>query len=283
MTTAAWKAGLSELAEAGLLRASFSGGEALLRPDALEIVAHARALGLSTSLNSNGWLTDAQLDELAPQLDLLMISLDGPAAEHDAARRKPGSHQRALAVLQRARQLGLATTSITVLTPANLHVVEPVLALAQQYGFWSYFQPAYQGCFDRHRGLDPGLTAPLLADVANRLRQQRRLGLPVGASEGYLRRLAAAPQFGSCSNCHAGQNFFTILPDGACIPCHLTADERVWPNALELGFARAFAQMPRPSEGAGCAISPYQEQDLIFGLDRSAVAAAVRRLAGPRV
>lgn len=278
MSTAQWKNGLTELAAAGLLRASFSGGEALLRPDALEIIAHARTLGLSTSLNSNGWLTDAQLDQLAPLLDVLMVSIDGPKAEHDAARRKPGSQQRALAVLQRARQLGVATTSITVLTPANLHVVEPVLELAKQHGFWAYFQPAYQGCFDRNRGLDPGLTAPVLADVAARLRSQRSAGKPVGASEGYLQRLAAAPQFGSCTDCHAGQHFYTVLPDGACVPCHLTAHERPWPNAAELGFARAFAEMPRPSAAAGCAISPYQEQDLIFGLDRSALAAALHRL-----
>ncbi len=280
MSTRQWQQGLTELTAAGLLRASFSGGEALLRPDALEIIGHARRLGLSTSLNSNGWLTDAQLAQLAPLIDVLMVSLDGPAEDHDKARRKPGSQQRALAVLDRARQLGVTTTAITVLTPANLHVIEPVLELAKRHGFWSYFQPAYQGCFDRNRGLDPGLTPQVLADVAARLTGQRRAGLPVGASEGYLQRLAAAPQFGSCTNCHAGQHFFTILPDGACIPCHLTAEERLWPNAADLGFAAAFQQMARPSDGAGCAISPYQEQDLIFGLDRSAIAAALRRLGG---
>lgn len=115
------------------------------------------------------------------------------------------------------------------------------------------------------------------------MRAQRLLGKPVGASEGYLQRLAAAPEFGSCAECHAGQHFFTILPDGACVPCHLTADERAWPNAADLGFVKAFSQMPRPSAAAGCAISPYQEQDLIFGLDRTAVAAAMRRLAGALV
>jgi hypothetical protein len=30
--------------------------------------------------------------------------------------------------------------------------------------------------------------------------------------------------------------------------------------------------------GPGCAISPYQETDLIFSLDRAAIAAALRRL-----
>ena len=46
------------------------------------------------------------------------------------------------------------------------------------------------------------------------------------------------------------------------------------------GFDRAFFAMPRPPPGPGCAISPYQETDLIFGLDAAAIGAAVRRL-GP--
>ncbi|MBI5609016.1 MAG: radical SAM protein, partial [Deltaproteobacteria bacterium] len=275
LTAEQWLSGLGELRRAGLLRASFSGGEALLRPDAAAILAGAKQLGLTTSLNSNGWLTGEQVRDLAAHLDLLMISLDGPAPEHDAARRKPGSFDRALQVLDQARDLGIATTSITVLTPANLHVVEPMLKLATEHGFFAYFQPAYQECFGRDRGLQPGLTQAVLRDVADRLAQARAQGLPVGASPGYLRRLAATPGGSRCETCRAGRQFLTILPDGTFVPCHLTADERTWPSAAELGFLGAFEQMPRASAGTGCAISPYQELDLIFSLDPAAIRSAI--------
>lgn len=278
MTTAEFRRALDELTEAGLARASFSGGEALLRPDALEIIGHARQLGLSTSLNSNGWLTADQLDRLQDRLDLLMVSLDGPEADHDRLRRKPGSHRRALEVLAGAKERGIATTTITVLTPTNLHVIEPVLQLAKTHGFWAYFQPAYQDCFRNDRGLDPALDARVLADVARRLGTARQAGLPVGASAGYLERLAQGPQFGDCATCHAGRYFGTVMPDGVLVPCHLTSTDRPWPNGRNLGFARAFAQLPRPKPGPGCAISPYQESDLIFGLDPRAIASALRRL-----
>ncbi len=276
-----WLSGLRELRDAGLLRASFSGGEALLRADAVSIIKGAKELGLTTSLNSNGWLTHAQLVELAPHLDLLMVSLDGPAAEHDAARRKPGSFARAIQVLREARALGITTTSITVLTPANLHVVEPILQLAEQNGYWAYFQPAYLECFGRDRGLQPGLGPQVLADISQRLVAAQSLGRPVGASPGYLRRLALTPGGSRCENCRAGRQFVTIMPDGTFVPCHLTADERTWPSAADHGFAKAFAQMPAVSPGGGCAISPYQELDLIFGLNPAAVRTALRRLLKP--
>lgn len=278
MTTADFCRALDELTAAGLARASFSGGEALLRPDALDIIAHARGLGLSTSLNSNGWLTASQMGQLPASLDLLMVSLDGPRPVHDRLRRKSGSFRRALEVLDIAKSSGIITTTITVLTPDNLDVIEPMLALAADHGFWAYFQPKYLDCFTHTRGLDPALDGRVLADVAFRLAAARKAGLPVGASPGFLTRLARGPRFGDCTTCNAGRYFGTVMPDGVIVPCHLTFGDRAWPNGLELGFARAFMQLPRPLAGPGCAISPYQESDLIFGLDPSAVITAMRRL-----
>ncbi len=47
-----------------------------------------------------------------------------------------------------------------------------------------------------------------------------------------------------------------------------------------MGWARAFDEMPRPDPGDGCAISPYQETDLIFDLDPWAIRDALLRLRG---
>jgi hypothetical protein len=69
------------------------------------------------------------------------------------------------------------------------------------------------------------------------------------------------------------------MPDGTFVPCHLTASDAEYPNGRTAGFARAFSLIPHPTQGPGCAISPYQEQDLIFRLDGDAIRAAVSRLA----
>src|SRR5204862_31817 len=84
-----------------------------LRPDAIDIIRHARARGLMTSLNSNAWLAGERIDELAGALDLLVVSLDGPEPVHDLVRRRRGSYARVLAVLDAARARGLATATIT--------------------------------------------------------------------------------------------------------------------------------------------------------------------------
>ncbi len=281
MTTADFCRALDELTSVGMQRASFSGGEALLRRDAIEIIAHARSLGLTTSLNSNAWLAEPHLDALSQLLDMLVVSLDGPEPVHDLVRRRPGSYERVLRVLDGARARGLSTATITVLSSANLHVVEPVLELARAHGFWAYFQPAYEDCFAHSGGLDPSLGPRIYADIAARLRRAAAAGLPVGASAGFLQRLARGPSFGDCASCHAGRYFGTVMPDGTIVPCHLTSHDHAYPNGRTDGFAKAFFSLPRPRPGPGCAISPYQETDLIFALDPRAVAQAFRRLSAP--
>lgn len=281
MTTDEFCRALDELKEAGLVRASFSGGEALLRRDALSIIKHARGIGLMTSLNSNAWMTERHMDVLAENLDLLVISLDGPEPVHDLTRRRRGSYARVVSALAAARQRGLATATITVLTRENLHVMDEVLTLAEQLGFYAYFQPAYEDCFDHGKGVDPAITGRIFQDIASLLLEAKEGGRPVGASRGYVERLRGGPVFGDCKRCSAGRFWGTVLPDGLVIPCHLQANsgERFL-NGLEVGFAAAFRGMRRTMSGPGCAISPYQETDLIFSLDRAAIGAAVRRLLG---
>lgn len=278
MTTAQFTGAIDELAAAGASRASFSGGEALLRDDAVAIVGHARARGLFTSLNTNGWFVEERIDALAEVLDMMVVSLDGPSDVHDLVRHRRRSYARVLGAISAARARGIAVATITAVSETNRHVVPEVLALAERHGFWAYFQPAYRDCFDHGAGLDPTLTSPALVALADELRAHKARGAPVAASPGYLARLAAGPRFGDCARCAAGRWFGTVMPDGTVVPCHLVSRQRVWPNGLERGFAEAFRSMPQDKSGPGCAISPYQETDLVFGLDPRAIGAALTRL-----
>jgi MoaA/NifB/PqqE/SkfB family radical SAM enzyme len=271
---------IDELRAAGMARASFSGGEALLRRDAARIIGHAKRAGCFTSLNSNGWRTGHVLKDLAPVLDMLVLSLDGPEPVHDLVRKRPGSYARVIAAIAEARALGLSVATITVVGPWNVGRIEEIAELAGRLGVWAYFQPAHEECFDRDAGLHPGLTPQVLAEVADRLEALARRGLPVGTSPGFLRRLRRAPRFHDCAECHAGRYFATVMPEGTVVPCHLTSGTAEYLDGRKVGFARAFREMPRPRSGDGCAISPYVETDLIFRLDPRAIAAALRRARG---
>jgi MoaA/NifB/PqqE/SkfB family radical SAM enzyme len=247
LTTGEFCRALDELAALGLVRASFSGGEALLRKDAREIIRHARSLGLQTSLNSNAWLAYQHIDELAEILDLLVVSLDGPEPVHDLVRHRKGSYARVIATLAAARARKLATATITVLSQANLHVIDEVVALAKQHGFYAYFQPAYEDCFDHRRGFDESFDGRIFTHIADRLRLAHRRGEPIGASPGYVERLAGGPEFGDCSTCSAGRFWGTVLPEGRMIPCHLISSQPdfVAPSA-SAGPAVRSAPIKRP-------------------------------------
>ncbi len=278
MSAAQLRAAIDELADAGMSRASFSGGEVLLRPDALEIIGHARARGLFTSMNTNGWLVEENIDEIAQVLDMMVVSIDGPSEVHDLVRRRRRSYERVLRAIDAARARGIAVATITVLSKTNLHVVDEVLSLAERHGFWAYFQPAYRDCFDHGAGLEPEIGPDVLSRLAGDLARARAAGRPVAASSSFLERLGRGPAFGDCGACHAGRYFGSVMPDGTVVPCHLVSRGAKYPNGLEIGFARAFREMPHPEAGPGCAISPYQESDLVFGLDRGAIVSAFERM-----
>ncbi len=70
---AGWKPILLALANHGVKRISFSGGEPTFHPDLLDLLRHTRALGLQTSVITNGArLSDAMLGDL----DLVGITID---------------------------------------------------------------------------------------------------------------------------------------------------------------------------------------------------------------
>lgn len=276
-------AAIDELTAAGMARASFSGGEALVRPDTVDIIAHAHNHGLFTSLNSNGWLIGPWLNRLAPVLNMLVLSLDGPEHIHDAVRQRRGSYARVIDAIDEARARGITVATITVLGPWNTHeeTIEEILELARKHQFWAYFQPAYRHCFDLRDGWIHGFQSTWFEQIAVTLSNAAARGLPVGSSPGFFERLRRGPNFGDCTRCAAGKYFATVMPEGWVVPCHLTSRTGRYLNGRTVGFARAFFEMPRPPPGPGCAISPYQESDLIFSLDRTAITTALRRLTPP--
>lgn len=76
-----------ELAELGLKRIVFSGGEPILRTDLEEICRIFSKNSVKQTLLTNGVLVKKKIDMLAPYLDELIISIDGASPEtHDTIR-----------------------------------------------------------------------------------------------------------------------------------------------------------------------------------------------------
>ncbi len=132
---------MDSLARAGVSFLGFEGGEPLLRRDLPEILAESHER-FHTSLVTNGWLLRNRIDDLAPYLDLLFVSLDGIGALHDRLRGIPGSFDRAVAGIRAVRgRVPLAISS--TITRENMDDAEKVVELARRLGVGVTFQVAY--------------------------------------------------------------------------------------------------------------------------------------------
>ncbi|HOU53434.1 MAG TPA: radical SAM protein [Myxococcota bacterium] len=281
MSTDAWIAALQEFHSLGLVRASFSGGEVLLRADLSRILSEARSLGMTTSINTNGSLLADRWPEIAPWLDMLVLSLDGPREVHDARCGRRGSFDRVLEAIRLARRSGVPVATIFVADRDNLATLPFVMEMGAREGFFVYVQPRHASCFSVDQGLGD-LDSDFLQHLGHMLERARRLGLPIGASRSFVATLLDPEQVPSCRACAAGNFFATVLPDGELIPCHLTRREHPRDLVAQGGVEKAWRSLAHPWTGRGCLIAPYQELNRMFHLDPEAIRSALMRLAGRR-
>ena len=127
---------IDELAAIGARTIALTGGEFLLRPDALRIAAYA-AGKLHTMISTNGTLITDQTAETLADLGVpVQISLDGAtAATHDRIR-GPGAFERAWRGVNLLLQSGVGDQLALCMTLMkwNLHQVSALVDLAEARG-----------------------------------------------------------------------------------------------------------------------------------------------------
>jgi Fe-coproporphyrin III synthase len=126
---------LGEAVALGYTQLSISGGEPLLYRPLAELLRQARALGMTTSLTSNGTLLDnRRWAALAPLIDTLAVSIDGRPREHDALRASDGAFERTRRNLRGLRATRANYGLIFTLTQHNVDSLEFVVRLAAEHG-----------------------------------------------------------------------------------------------------------------------------------------------------
>lgn len=128
-------AAITDAAAEGYSVASFSGGEPLLYKPLAELLDHAHACTMRTTITSNGMLLNENHAALLEgRADLLAISLDGAPDSHNRIR----AHDRAFDImashLEFARKHAIPFGFIFTLTQHNLDELEWVAAFAVEQG-----------------------------------------------------------------------------------------------------------------------------------------------------
>jgi MoaA/NifB/PqqE/SkfB family radical SAM enzyme len=108
---------VSDAARMGYQVVSFSGGEPFLYPGLLDVLRHAKSLGLRTTVTTNGYfLQQRRLEPLRDFVDVLAVSLDGPPELHNRLRGSPRAFDRLSSGLKSLRTSGLNFGFIHTLT-----------------------------------------------------------------------------------------------------------------------------------------------------------------------
>ena len=133
---------IDELAASGARSVALTGGEFLLRPDALQIAAYA-AGKLHTMISTNGTLITGQTAQALADLGVpVQVSLDGATAETHDRIRGPGAFERAwrgIDLLLRGQNgvwhgIGDRLALCMTLMQWNLHQVSALVDLAEARG-----------------------------------------------------------------------------------------------------------------------------------------------------
>jgi AdoMet-dependent heme synthase len=214
LTTAEVKALLADLARAGTLYLTFSGGEIFLRQDLFELIAEAKRLRFDLRLKSNALLISEErarrLRDLGVrQVDVSIYSVE--AAVHDAVTKIPGSLERSLAGIARLRAAGVSVKINCPLMRSNVAGYRDVRALAERLG---------AAC-----GIDPMITARNDGDTST---------VPLRIGRADLRRVLRDPVLSPAPlptavpderpdlddiACGAGHNACYVSAYGDVMPC----------------------------------------------------------------
>jgi AdoMet-dependent heme synthase len=145
LTTAEAKKLMDDVRRFGPIIFVFSGGDAMKRPDMVELVEYGSSLGLRMAITpaTTPLTTREQLQQMKDAgLSRLAISLDGShAGIHDEFRQVDGSFDHGLRILRMSQEIGLSTQVNTVVARHNLDDFENLIALMSEVGivFWEVF------------------------------------------------------------------------------------------------------------------------------------------------
>jgi radical SAM protein with 4Fe4S-binding SPASM domain len=276
MTSAEVFATLEQLAEAGTLFLTFSGGEVFLRKDFFDILERARNLHFDLSLKTNALLITAaraaQLRALGVHRVQVSIYSDDPAM-HDAVTLAPGSFERSVAAIPLLKEAGVPVKIACPLMRQNLLAYRGVMALAERLGVPYVFDMTITPMIDgstnvlEHR-VSASELLPVLQDPALHPRRSAEPGAACSSSDPILGSVTSSGVESNAYHdipCSAGHNSCYISPYGDVYPCvqmPLPAGNLRWQRFVDIwNGSGAFARVRaiRESQLPVCSVCPLRK------------------------
>ncbi|SDB69812.1 radical SAM protein [Butyrivibrio sp. INlla16] len=117
-----------------------TGGEPMLHPDFIKVIAASHDLGFPVGITTNGTLIDDEMAENLKKagLDTVAISIDGLEEAHDAFRRSPGAFRKAMQGVKALKRVGIEPQALTVIHKNNFDQLEDIYNFVKAEDFYSW-------------------------------------------------------------------------------------------------------------------------------------------------
>ncbi len=250
---------LEQLAELRVPYVTFTGGEPLLRRDAIKLIAFASSLRLRPNLDTNGMLISQvkarRLKEAG--IDLVQVSIDGSQETHERIRGQ-GSYAAAIRGAREVVKAGIPLHINFTLSRLNIHDLEAVVEVAESLGARSLslerFIAVGRGSAMAEQALSrEEFREALLKFFSLAERTQVKLittdPLRVLVDRALVERYRDELSRRVCGGCTAGIAALTVSYDGEVYPCpklpisvgnvREQSIEEIWQESKVLGTLRA--------------------------------------------
>ena len=233
LSTEEWKRVFGELADAGCLFLTLSGGELLVRRDWFELASHARDLGFGLRIYTNGALiTDDVADQIASLYPLgVEISLHGANAEtQDTITRRPGSFEKTVRAARRLVARDVPVKLKCVIMRRNYKEYPLIRELAAEIGANCYFDAEVTP-------KNNGSREPVAFSTEDD--ELRRVAADIWAEKGACKQAEAFDFEARLDEtiCAAGRRTCHIGPTGGLYPC------TQWPTPVGSLRERSFREL----------------------------------------
>jgi MoaA/NifB/PqqE/SkfB family radical SAM enzyme len=132
---------IHQAAEMGVFEFRLTGGEPTVHPNFFDLVELIAGLGMNVSVNTHGAYNARLLQRMMESpVDDIRVSIDGPAAIHDALR-GAGTFQRAVETTRQMKAAGKMVRLNTMVCRDNREMLDQMVALGEELGVPVRFCP----------------------------------------------------------------------------------------------------------------------------------------------
>ena len=272
---------IDEMANAGVAKVGFTGGEPLMRKDMPQLIDRCASHNLVTHLVSNSWLVPKHIKTLK-KLSLLMLSLDGDRQANDLIRGE-GNWDKFVEAIKVCKDNGINVAGLTNLNGANAHMFSQMPAIFEDLDIPWYTQIFYDdyGVGDnanlskdkRITGSNLGVSDDEAKEIVNQIRNSKNLL----STQRFLDFMEG--QHRPISKCYAGISYAIVTPDGEMYPCNPADFDNDFAavNLIDTEFSEAFSQLKLYRTGcATCTMGCHEEPNYLFSMRPSSLYNAYR-------